>query len=580
MNTRVFKQIGFLFIFMIATFGNSSISHAQAEKPTLTASVEAPLSEATLDGSVVTLTLTGGSFGDWAVSVSGIEGVTFYYFRSDRLSDTQITIKLEFAGDIDTDTPLVFTVGAEGIAGYDGAALTAQLPVTAVVETLAASVDVPLSEAMLDGSVVTLTLSGRSFGWWSDIEDAVSVSGIEGVTVNSWDVDRVSDTQITVELEFAGDIDTDTPLVFTVGADAIAGYSGETLTAQLPVTAIKQSKATMRLSPNPIVSPLLGKKFTVDLNITGGENVAGFQATVAFDKDTLRYVESAEGDYLPANPFFDANKRIGYSQIRFAATALEGVGNGDGRLATLTFEVIDVRASMITLSKVYIADQESVRWEVEVEGTEVVEPADDIVGDVNRDGVVNIQDLILVHVRFGLRGENRADINSDGIVDIVDLVLVANALGADAAAPALNPQILAQLTAAEIKHWLTQAQQLNLTDPAYLRGVDILEQLLAALTPKETALLANYPNPFNPETWIPYQLSKPTDVTLTIYDIKGSVVRALDLGHQRAGIYQNRSRAAYWDGRNAFGEPVASGVYFYTLTAGGFTATRKMLIRK
>ena len=98
--------------------------------------------------------------------------------------------------------------------------------------------------------------------------------------------------------------------------------------------------------------------------------------------------------------------------------------------------------------------------------------------------------------------------------------------------------------------------------------------------PEETSLLANYPNPFNPETWIPYQLTKPADVRLTIYDINGHVVRDLDLGHQRAGIYRSRNRAAHWDGKNTQGESVASGVYFYTLTAGDFTATRKMLIRK
>ena len=101
-----------------------------------------------------------------------------------------------------------------------------------------------------------------------------------------------------------------------------------------------------------------------------------------------------------------------------------------------------------------------------------------------------------------------------------------------------------------------------------------------ALIPTETALLVNYPNPFNPETWIPYQLATPADVTLKIYNIQGRVVRDLDLGHQRAGMYHGRSRAAYWDGRNAVGEPVASGVYFYTLIAGDFTATRKMLIAK
>ena len=103
---------------------------------------------------------------------------------------------------------------------------------------------------------------------------------------------------------------------------------------------------------------------------------------------------------------------------------------------------------------------------------------------------------------------------------------------------------------------------------------------LIAVLPRTTQLLANYPNPFNPETWIPYQLAEPSAASLHIYDVRGVVVRHLQLGHQPAGIYQTRNRAAYWDGKNALGEPVASGMYFYTLTAGDFTATRKLLIRK
>ena len=98
--------------------------------------------------------------------------------------------------------------------------------------------------------------------------------------------------------------------------------------------------------------------------------------------------------------------------------------------------------------------------------------------------------------------------------------------------------------------------------------------------PDNTALLTNFPNPFNPETWIPYQLAKPADVTLTIYDIRGVAVQQLKLGHKAAGVYRSRSKAAHWDGRNHLGEQVAAGVYFYTLTAGDFFATRKMLIRK
>ncbi len=98
--------------------------------------------------------------------------------------------------------------------------------------------------------------------------------------------------------------------------------------------------------------------------------------------------------------------------------------------------------------------------------------------------------------------------------------------------------------------------------------------------PDNTELLANFPNPFNPETWIPYRLSKPSDVTITIYDVRGHVVRTLILGNQDAGVYRSRSKAAHWDGRNHFGEKVAAGVYFYTFKAGDYTATRKMLIRK
>ncbi|MDE0469693.1 MAG: T9SS type A sorting domain-containing protein, partial [Candidatus Poribacteria bacterium] len=204
-----------------------------------------------------------------------------------------------------------------------------------------------------------------------------------------------------------------------------------------------------------------------------------------------------------------------------------------------------------------------------------------LAGNVNDDDEVNIQDLVAVAAALGQVGENAADVNGDGVVNIQDLVAVAAALGEVAAAPAIvHQQGAAYLTQEEVQHWLTQAQQANLTDATSLRGIRFLEQLLAAFTPKETALLPNYPNPFNPETWIPYQLSEPTAVTLTIHDIQGRVVRDLDLGHQRAGMYHTRSRAAYWDGRNAQGEPVASGVYFYTLKADDFSATRKLLIRK
>ena len=213
-----------------------------------------------------------------------------------------------------------------------------------------------------------------------------------------------------------------------------------------------------------------------------------------------------------------------------------------------------------------------------------VMPKDDVTFpfkvDVNGDGTVNIQDLVSVAAKLGQTGISSADVNGDGVVNIQDLVLIAAALGTDATAPSLNPQTLDTLTAADIRKWLSAAQQLNLKDVTSHRGVLFLQQLLVALTPKKTVLLTNYPNPFNPETWIPYHLSKDADVTLHIYAMNGTLVRTLRLGHQAAGMYQKRSRAAYWDGKNEIGESVTSGIYFYTLSAGDFTATRKMLILK
>ena len=100
------------------------------------------------------------------------------------------------------------------------------------------------------------------------------------------------------------------------------------------------------------------------------------------------------------------------------------------------------------------------------------------------------------------------------------------------------------------------------------------------LLPDDTQLLANYPNPFNPETWIPYQLANSSDVQITIYDIRGLLIRTLALGHQSAGYYTGRSRAAYWGGRNALGERVASGIYFYQLQTDEISSMRKMLILK
>ena len=211
--------------------------------------------------------------------------------------------------------------------------------------------------------------------------------------------------------------------------------------------------------------------------------------------------------------------------------------------------------------------------------------------DVNRDGTVDVADLVLVASHFGKRiapgATPNPDVDRDGVVGIDDLILVANQLGAVPAAPSSHAQVMHTLTPATLQHWIHQARALDvprdstsLTDEVVKKGIAVLEHLLATLRPVKTVLLANYPNPFNPETWIPSQLAKPAEVTVAIHSTNGKLIRRLVLGQLPAGVYQDKRRAAYWDGRNAQGEPVASGVYFYTLSAGEFTATRKMLILK
>ena len=297
-----------------------------------------------------------------------------------------------------------------------------------------------------------------------------------------------------------------------------------------------------------------------------------------FDTSALRYISNRNGDYLPAGTF-GVPAIVKGNTVTLAATSLAGNSNGDGTLATVTFEVVAVKASTVTLSDVLLTNSTGRSSRPQVVAAKVTVPPEQD-EDVNADGVVNIQDLVLVASNFGQKGQNKADVNADGIVNIVDLTLVAAALSNATQAPSLHFSGLDMLTAADLQQWLRAAQQIPLTIPTYRRGILMLEQLLAMLTPKETTLFANYPNPFNPETWIPYQLSKPAEVTLTIYAVDGTLIRTLVLGHQPVGMYHTKNRAAYWDGRNEVGEPVSSGVYFYTLTAGEFTATRKMLIRK
>ena len=233
------KYLVLILITVLITVGTQSSSGQ-----TITASVDTALTEPTLDESVVTLTLSGATYARSifdirdGVSVSGIDGVTIPWHDPDRESDTEITVELEFEGNIDTDATLTFTVGADAIANYNGPALTAQILVRA--KSVIASTEGPLTETELNGSVVTLTLHNGVYAPENIVGNAVTVSGITGVTIGTAGVQRVNDTAVTVTLEFDGNFDIDKTLTFTVGADAISDYNGDDFTTSLSVHGYMQ----------------------------------------------------------------------------------------------------------------------------------------------------------------------------------------------------------------------------------------------------------------------------------------------------------------------------------------------------
>ena len=399
--------------------------------------------------------------------------------------------------------------------------------------------------------------------------DSSTLATVENDTVYLWDVETARP-----KAALRADGYNNNNVLFSPDGNTLAVYGGYIHLWNL------QNTNRVRITPYKSVSPANGQTFTINVAIENGQNVGGYQFSVIYDANVLRYVGSANQDYLPDGafpipPIEDQNK------ITLAATSVDGTANGEGNLANITFEVLDIKATTLVLTDVILTDSNGNILPHLLFNTGIVIDPQLRPEDVNSDGIVNITDLVQVASRFHhITDIDKEDINKDGVVNIVDLVKVAAALGAGENAPALHSQKHMRIAAKNVQHWIILAKQINGQDDTFQLGLRTLERLAKALAPKETALFPNYPNPFNPETWIPYQLAKSADVTLTIYSSDGKVVRKLQLGSMPAGRYQIRSRAAHWDGKNAVGEPVASGLYFYTLTADDFTATRKLLIRK
>ena len=747
-------------------------------KESVVVSTDAPLTETTLDESVVTLTLIGGVYeSEYTVgknvTVSGIAGVTFRSYNVDRISDTKITVELEFDGNLNADATLTFTVGADAIAGYNGPALIAQLLVTTgqtPAASLVASTRSPLTETSLDGSVVTLTLTGGTYQHsLRDIRDAVTVSGISGVTVGTLGISRVSDMVVTVELRFNGNLHVDATLIFTVGADAIANYNGPALTAILPVTAVVE--AVVEENPTIAETSLMAIEGTIKAE-DGIPAEAGLQVTVIIGSNTQTGVSEVGGVYtvtilnlqgdvvatsgdtvtvqvrnpdtgvsvertvqLSSKQILDKQAIIdlqfsptpsttgrefllsvpaGISLIHvpLKVTAVDGVAQTIESVGDL----YDALGGAATVSLLITYDPETGRWNSYLHDGYRGRPGDKTLTDdlgiiasmkvaksvlLSGDTLgTNGRSSITLHPGINLVGVPLKDSRITRVSDLLKLngiagnvsVIIVSDNGFKVVAQAGDPGdipvtgggafILTARNAATVEitgtKWsnllgqtaapstaLTGIQTDGVTPVLAVTGSispvvgksvsrpfhvtvknrstgtvdtamtdddgvsyqftfvdietsraaqvgDILEitayspdpfvgiqpvrhtvtdedvkrswislgELVAYEIPAKTELLLNYPNPFNPETWIPYRLAKDAFVTLTIYDRSGRVVREIDVGHRIAAVYESRSKAVHWDGRTEFGERVASGIYFYSLTAGDYSATRKMVILK
>ena len=320
----------------------------------LTTSTAAPLTEETLHESVITLDLIGGIFDQSAFSIRDaitLSGITDVYVDTSsvvRVSDTQATVELEFYGNITTDSTLTVSLGAEAIEDYDGAALTSQISVSAVTESIAASTDAPLTEATLAGSVVTLTLSGRKYERSdSRIRDAVSVSGVAGVTVSTSDIERISDTEVTIELSFDGDITADGTLTFTVGAGAIASYNGPALTAQASVSATSTTTPANRA---PVFTDGSSTTRTIAENTASGVNIGSAVAATDADTDTLTYTlggtDAAAFSIVSTSGQLQTNASLDYeTKISYSVTVSVSDGNSGSDSITVTINITDVNAT-------------------------------------------------------------------------------------------------------------------------------------------------------------------------------------------------------------------------------------------
>ena len=600
----------------------------EAKDPTPNLSAASPLTEAVLDGSEVTLTLADGVFKRVlstirsAVTISGIAGVSVGTVR--RMSDTEIVIVLDFDGtDFDADATLTFSVGAGAVADYSGSSLTATRTVTAVIE-LASELESlaiywidrgtnSIRTASLNGSsnegIVTrglktpkglaLDITSGQVYWTDSGTDKIQRADLDGSNIEDLVTQGLKVTS-GIALDVAGgkmywtDSGTDkiqrADLDGSNVEDLVAGGLKNPRGLALDITnghMYWTDKDTDKIQRADLdgsnVQDLVtrGLQLTTDLalDVMGGKMYwtdVGTGKIQRANLDGSNVEDLVTGLPGPNGITLDAAGRTMY-WTDWRTNKIERADLDGSNVEDVVTRGVDNPAFIAIASS---ALPPIVSKDPEDDPEDETEDIEFQVEDANRDGTVDVQDIVYVAEHYGQTGQSDADINGDGVVNIDDIILVAAVLDNAPAAPAIRAQLPKGLTAGTVKQWLTEAKLTGKNTPTYQHGIVMLEHLLTVLTPKETVLLAGYPNPFNAETWIPYRLAKAAKVTLEIYDTHGHTVRSIDVGFKPAAVYESRASAIYWDGRNNYGERVASGTYFYHLSTGDYSATRKMLITK
>ena len=361
--------------------------------------------------------------------------------------------------------------------------------------------------------------------------------------------------------------------------------------ATLNITPTTPS-AKIQVQPSIVDNQVMAKVL-----IENAVNLRGYSVDLEYPS-ALELLDVSQGDFL----------KEGWQQttpsantVRFSASKAKGeLVEGSGEIATLTFRIWEGGEQPFTLKNgTLTAPVVTNIYTPELQGSAITVVASPN-WEVNKDYVVDMQDIVILGIDFDKKIEGNPrpnpDVTRDGLVDLFDLVAVAShypdeysAVPQPPAAPAVMKRTAHNLpvpTAAQrsiLQELYDRVARYPDTDASVLAVKRLLKCLISGAEPtlpQKTRLAQNYPNPFNPETWIPFELAEAADVTIKIYDAKGQLVRTLALGQQPAGFYLTQARAAYWNGRNDSGELLASGVYFYTLKAGKFTATKKFVVLK